>query len=58
MSIVVEASGAQVLPPVGDPRVAVSSWHAMCAADADCRRKSPVFAELAGRLRVLEAVAS
>jgi len=52
MSVVVEQSGAQVLPDVRDQRAEVTAWFAHLAADADLRTRSPLFRELAERLEV------
>jgi hypothetical protein len=50
---VVQASGAQVLPPVNDPRATLSEYHAASCVDADHRRKSKVFAEMAASLIIV-----
>ena len=47
---VVEASGAQVLPSIGDGRAKVTGWQAQLCVDADLRAKAPQIAALAGRL--------
>ena len=52
MSIVREASGAQVLPDVKDDRQTVTGWAASCAANADRRTISRAYRELAGRLHI------
>lgn len=52
MSVVVEPSGAQVLPHVGDSRARLSGWQALCAANADERAKSQVWREIASLLIV------
>lgn len=52
MSVVVEASGVQVLPDVNAQRATVNPWQAMCAADADQRTKSTAHRDLAARLFV------
>lgn len=53
MTRVVEAAtGAQILPPVGDERAHAAAWHAHGACDADLRRKSKPHAELAARLMI------
>lgn len=54
MIAVVEASGAQVLPPVGDPRARVTSWAAFTVCDADLRARSAEHRELAERLVLAE----
>lgn len=56
MSRAVEgATGAQILPPVGDERATVAAWHAHGACDADLRRFKP-YAELARRLMIERTV--
>jgi len=52
MSVVVEPSGAQVLPNVGDPQAQLNGWQAHCAANADERAKHPVWREMASLLTV------
>ena len=47
---VVEASGAQVVPAVGDPQVTFTTWTVHCCANADIRTRSRVHRELAGEL--------
>ena len=47
---VVESSGAQVLPSIGDGRSTVTGWQAQMCVDADLRAKAPQIAALAGRL--------
>ena len=48
--VLVEASGAQVLPDVRDQRATITGWQAYCATNADLRSKSPIYYDLAGRL--------
>ena len=51
MSVVLlEASGAQVLPHIGDDRALISSWFAQLACSADMRAKYPEWRELAQSL--------
>ena len=52
MSRVVEGNGAQVLPPVTDPRATVIAWQAHLCADADLRALSVDHRELAATLFV------
>ena len=47
---VVEASGAQVLPPIGDGSALITAFYAQLCVDADLRTKAPEIAALAGRL--------
>ena len=54
--VVVEANGAQVLPPTGDERATVTSWAAHLACDADLRRRNPIWHGIASRL-IVKAVA-
>lgn len=49
-AVVVEASGAQVLPDVRDQRATITGWQAYCATNADLRSKSPIYYDLARRL--------
>lgn len=51
---VVQGSGAQVLPDVGDQRATVSTFHASTCIDADHRAKYPTYAELAASLIVVD----
>ena len=48
--VLVEASGAQVLPDVRDQRATITGWQAYCATNADLRSKSPIYYDLARRL--------
>lgn len=57
MTVVVEASGAQVLPNVGDVRVTVTGWAVHCAADGDLRAVSAHWRDLAGRLYIVRGAA-
>ena len=50
MSRVVEASGAQVLPSIGDPAVKVTTWAVHCCADADIRTRNRFHRDLAAEL--------
>ena len=52
MSRVVQANGAQILPPAGDQRATVTMWVAQQCADADHRTKYPVYADVAAGLKV------
>lgn len=52
MSRVVEGNGAQVLPPVRDPRSTVSSWEGHLAANADLRTKNAFTRHMAATLIV------
>ena len=47
---VVESSGAQVLPPIGDGSALITAFYAQLCVDADLRAKAPQIAALAGRL--------
>lgn len=57
-AVLVDPSGAQVLPDIRDERSTVSSWQAWSACSADQRTKSPVHAELARRLIIREKAAA
>ena len=50
--VVVEANGAQLLPPTGDERATVTSWFAHTLCDADFRSHNPVARSIAARLIV------
>lgn len=50
VSVLRQASGAQVLPPVSDQRATISAYHASCALDADHRTKYPAFRVVASGL--------
>ena len=54
--IVVEASGAQVLPDAKDEQATVTAWAAHIACDADLRRRNPIWHGIASRL-IVKAVA-
>ena len=54
--IVVEASGAQVLPKIDDERVTIAAWAAHIACDADLRTSNDWWHDLAARL-IVKAVA-
>lgn len=47
---IVESSGAQVLPPIGDGSALITAFYAQLCVDADLRAKAPEIAALAGRL--------
>lgn len=47
-----DANGAQILPPAEDSRATTSAWFAHLAADADMRTKHPEYAALAASLTV------
>lgn len=51
-AVLVDQSGAQVLPHVGDERALVSSWFAQLACSADMRAKHPEWMALAQSLRI------
>ena len=55
MTRLLDSNGAQVLPPVNDPRAIVTGWVAVRCVDADLRVRSVVHRELAGHL-FIEAV--
>jgi hypothetical protein len=50
MSVLRQASGAQILPHVADPRATISAYHAATALDADHRTKYPAFGVVAAGL--------
>jgi hypothetical protein len=50
MSILTDATGAQILPPAEDSRATVTAWFAYVSADGDQRTKYPEWAALAGTL--------
>lgn len=50
MSVLRQASGAQILPPADDRRATISAYHAHCALDADQRRKHPAYAAIVAGL--------
>ena len=52
MSRVLQANGAQVLPPSKDQQATVSAWSAHLAADADMRVKYGTYRALAAVLTV------
>lgn len=56
MIAVVEASGAQVLPPAGDPRTTITSWGAHLACDADARARFPKYRAVAEALRIVDVI--
>ena len=49
-AVLLEASGAQVLPHIGDDRALIGSWFAQLACSADMRAKYPDWRELAQSL--------
>ena len=51
----IQVNGAQVLPEVGDQRATVTGWVAFSAADADQRRRSSAYAEVAANLIIVDA---
>jgi hypothetical protein len=57
MSVVIERSGAQLLPFREDQRHKVTMWNAQCAIDADLRTVSKAYRDIASEL-VVQAVAS
>lgn len=52
MSSVHEVSGAQVLPPVSDPKATLTGWAAHLATDADLRTTHHHWAHLAQKLEI------
>lgn len=58
MSRVIEASGAQLLPRINDPRAVNTSWVAHLCADADLRTKSAGIRGIAGDLFVAASIHS
>lgn len=51
-AVLVDESGAQILPHVGDEQARVSSWFAVLACSADMRAKNPEWMALARSLRI------
>ena len=49
---VMESSGAQVLPSIGDGSALITAFYAQLCVDADLRTKAPQIAALAGRLHL------
>lgn len=52
MAVVLEPSGAQVLPNIKDERQTVSSHAAYLCVSADLRAVAPVYRDLASRLSI------
>lgn len=50
MSVLVQASGAQILPEVRDQRATISGYHASLVLDADHRAKYPAYQVVASGL--------
>ena len=53
MSRVIDAGGAQILPPASDDRAKHPVWVAHCCADADLRVKSAPHRAIAETLQVV-----
>lgn len=54
MSRVIEAAtGAQILPHVGDERATLAEYAVICAARGDLRTKHAIWRDIAGRLVVV-----
>lgn len=59
MSVLVEVTGAQLVPDLRDPRAKRNGWIASQCADADHRTTQPVYAAIArDELRIYPDAAS
>lgn len=52
MQVIESATGARVLPFMGDQNATVSEWAAHTVFDADLRTKSSVHRQLASKLHI------
>lgn len=52
MQVIESATGARVLPFMGDQHATVSEWAAHTVFDADLRPKSSVHKQLASKLHI------